>query len=193
MVFFFFFSCPFGLKVGWIGRHHSSREGIDTEGYRKLQASFSLKKCKYIASPHPMSQSSQKPFPSFTAPLFCHPCLLTFSLAQGFLPALGSAWRNDACLKVAAAGEPSGGPQGGSVTVGHLSWSVLALGGLWCLCHTGQPPSPLSSPSPQTQSQPSCSKCKQVLSAVASWKSGLVPDNHGITQTAFRSPLSLSA
>lgn len=78
---------------------------------------------------------------------------------------------------------------GGSVTLEPLAWSILALGGLCCLCHMGQPPSPLSSPSPQTQSQRSYSKHEEVLWAAASWKSGLVPYNHSITWTAFYSPL----
>lgn len=128
-------------------------------------------------------------FSSFIDPLFCHPFLLTFALAWSFLPAPGSAWRNDACFEVAAAGEPSGGLWGGSVTLGPLAWSILALGGLCCLCHMGQPPTPLSSPSPQTQSWRSYSKHEEVLSAAASWKSGLVPYNHGITWTTFHSPL----
>lgn len=132
-----------------------------------------------------MSQSSQKNHVSILySPSFLPSLSLNLRSFAGLPACSWECMEKYAYLEVAATGEPSGGSM-----VGHLAWSILALGGLRFLCVTGQPPFPLSSPSAQTQRWRCKSKREQGWLAAASWKSGLVPDNQGITQTTFGSPL----
>lgn len=190
--FFFFFSCSFDLKVGLIGIVHPGKRQTlkSTESSKHLSLPVEVQ--IHCISMLCGSEISKTMFPFFTAPLFAMPFSCP-SLSPGASCLLLGAHREMLWAQSGRWLLPGSwvGSVGWWSTLGKPLWFVLTQGGMRCLLLLGQAPYPPSSPSPQAQSQRSCNKCEWVLSAAASWRPGLVPDNHGITQAAFHSPLPL--